>query len=283
METQLPQGLVRISDYKDLLQSKLFLRVQKFSNNFIDQNSEILFPYGRKWAIDSLHQWSRQWEYPFVFSQIEKYAAAHYGRPIKIFDAGSGITFFPYFLEENIHEAILTCCDTGTKLQEMFKIVNTQRGNKVEFLHSDIRDTGLESNSFDIIYCVSVLEHTSNYDEIIKEFVRLLKDDGILVVTFDISLDGHSSIPITEAKKLMASLQSHLSATDPNSIAKLFDERELFGPEVITTVFMSDWDKSLLPWKYPLLSSVLASLKKRKFPRFRIKRLTFTCHTFNLS
>ena len=42
METQSPQGLVRISDYEALLQSKLFLHMEKSSNNFIAQNSETL-------------------------------------------------------------------------------------------------------------------------------------------------------------------------------------------------------------------------------------------------
>ena len=87
-EAQLLQGLVKIFDYKALLQSELFSRVEKFSNNFVSQNSELLSTYCRKWVLDPLHQWSRQWEYPFVFSEIQKYASAHSNRPTKILDAG---------------------------------------------------------------------------------------------------------------------------------------------------------------------------------------------------
>lgn len=280
METQLAQGLVKISDYKALLQSKLFSRMGKSSDDFISQNSKTLSAYRRKWVIDPLHQWSRQWEYPFVFSEIEKYAAAHGERPIKIFDAGSGITFFPYFIKEVVQGAVMTCCDTRASLQKIFKTVNARMGNNVKFLYKNIRDTRLESDSFNIIYCISVLEHTKNYDEIIKEFVRLLKDNGILIVTFDISLDGRSDIPVSELKKLVTSLQNYLSPTDQDSIIRLLDEKKLFSPDIITTAFISDWNKSLLPWKYPLVSSLLASLKRRKLPRFGIKHLTFTCHTF---
>ena len=279
-ETQIRQGLVRISDYKALLQSELFSRLEKFSNSFISQNNEALSAYCRRWVIDPLHQWGRQWEYPFVFSEIEKYAAAHSGRPIEILDAGSGITFFPYFLKQAIGAAALTCCDTDPALPEMFRTTNAQMDSDVKFLHKDIRDTGLGSSFFDIIYCVSVLEHTKNYGEIINEFVRILKDNGILIITFDVSLDGRSDIPIGEVRKLLATLEDYLSPTDRDGIAALLDGKTLFGSDIVTTLFVSDWNKSLLPWKYPLVSSVLASVKRRKLPRFGIKNLTFTCHTF---
>ena len=279
MEMQLPQGLVRISDYKALLESDLFSQMEKFSNDFIGRNSKTLSPYGRKWVTDPLHQWSRQWEYPFVFSQIEEYAA-HRHAPMKILDAGSGITFFPYFLQKSIHRASLTCCDTDATLSQIFASVNERSGSNIEFLCKDIGQTGLQSNSLDVIYCISVLEHTSNYDEIIEEFIRLLKDNGIIIVTFDISLDGHSDIPVSELRGLVESLQNHLSPTDQDSINCLLDERNLFAGDIVTTAFVSDWNKSLLPWKYPLIFSVLASLKKRKLPRAAVKNLTFTCHTF---
>lgn len=279
-EAQLLQGLVKISDYKALLQSKLFSRVEKFSNNFVSQNSELLSTYCRKWVLDPLHQWSRQWEYPFVLSEIEKYTAAHSGRPIEILDAGSGITFFPYFLKQTINSAALTCCDTDAALPEMFRAINTRMGTDVEFLYKDIRDTGLANSSFDVVYCVSVLEHTKNYDEIVNEFVRILKDNGILIVTFDVSLDGRSDIPVNEVKTLLTTLENYLSATDRDSVIKLLDEETLFSPDIVTTLFVSDWDRSLLPWKYPLVSSLLASFKRRKLPRLDIKNLAFTCHTF---
>jgi len=278
-ERQLPQGLVGISDYKALLQSELFSQMEEFSNDFINRNSDTLSPYGRKWVIDPLHQWSRQWEYPFVFSQIQKYAAHHRGQ-IKILDAGSGITFFPYFLQKSVHRASLTCCDTDATLSQIFTSVNERSGSDIEFLCKDIGQTELESSSFDIIYCISVLEHTKNYDQIIEEFIRLLKDDGIIVVTFDISLDGCSDIPVSELKKLVTSLQNHLSPVDPDSVTPLLDERDLFSPDIVTTAFVCDWNKSLLPWKYPFISALLASLKKRKLPRSAVKDLTFTCLSF---
>ncbi|GAJ13496.1 unnamed protein product [marine sediment metagenome] len=40
-ETQLRQGLVKISDYKALLQSALFSHMEKFSNGFIARNKHV--------------------------------------------------------------------------------------------------------------------------------------------------------------------------------------------------------------------------------------------------
>ena len=177
MEAQLHQGLVGISDYKGLLQTELFSRMEKFSNNFVTQNSEALSAYSRKWIMDPLHQWSRQWEYPFVFSQIQKYAATRQDKPIKILDAGSGVTFFPYFLEETVKDSMVTCCDMDTELPALFESINSNMDKNISVLNSDIKNTGIESNSCDIVYCVSVLEHTSDYDKIVEEFIRILKNN----------------------------------------------------------------------------------------------------------
>ena len=48
----------------------------------------------------------------------------------------------------------------------------------------------MPNESLDVICCISVLEHTDNYGEIVREFARVLKRGGLLVLTFDLSLDG---------------------------------------------------------------------------------------------
>jgi SAM-dependent methyltransferase len=204
----------------------------------------------------------------------------HKPGPKRILDAGSGITFFPYFLQESMDRASVTCCDTDATLSQIFASVNVRTQSNIDFLCRDIGNTGIEGNSLDAIYCISVLEHTKNYDQIIRELIRLLKDDGIIIVTFDISLDGCSDIPLSELRKLVTSLQNLLAPTDQDSVNCLLDERNLFAGDIVTTAFVSDWNKSLLPWKYPLLSAVLASIKKRRLPRSAVKSLTFTCHAF---
>lgn len=278
---QLPQGVVKIAEYQQLLSSLFFKEIEKFSSDFIINNKPVLLPYYKKWVMDPLHQWSRQWEYPFVYSHIQEHIKSYGITSPKILDAGSGITFFPHFLKTVIPQAEITCCDTDTTLESIFTSINSDKETGVKFLCKDIRKIGLEDNSFDIIYCVSVLEHTKNYGEIVKEFHRLLKNNGILIVTFDISLDGQGDIPACELKNLIVAINTFLTTTEQSSINELLDEKMLLNKDIVTTQFISELDKSLLPWKYPVLSAIKSSLKQKKIPLFNMKNLAVSCNTFS--
>ena len=76
------------------------------------------------------------------------------------------------------------------------KGANKVEQTQVAFKAANMSNLDYESNSFDLIYSVSVLEHAGDYKPILKDFHRLLKVDGILVLTFDISLDGQGEITI---------------------------------------------------------------------------------------
>jgi len=101
---------------------------------------------------------------------------------IRILDAGSGCTFFPYYLSYKHPNCVVHCCDYDSSLASIFGEINKRQNAKVEFNMSDLANMGYEDNFFDIIYCISVLEHTRNYEDIIKQFRRVLKLNGRLVV-----------------------------------------------------------------------------------------------------
>ncbi len=67
------------------------------------------------------------------------------------------------------------CCDLYT---EIFKLLNTEikRGNLDEQLPFD-------DNSFDYIVCVEGLEHIENPANAMREFARMLKNNGTLIVS----------------------------------------------------------------------------------------------------
>jgi len=60
------------SDYQALLDSGLFRELESFSDAFLKDNEVALRPYASQWVADPLHQWSRQWEYPFVFERASR-------------------------------------------------------------------------------------------------------------------------------------------------------------------------------------------------------------------
>lgn len=58
-------------------------------------------------------------------------------------------------------------------------------------LKIDIEDTGLEEDSYDVIVCNHVLEHVSDFRKALKELYRIIKPEGMVIVSFptDLSLD----------------------------------------------------------------------------------------------
>jgi len=269
----IPEGVPTIANYEQLLDSVEFKNLERYSDEFLLRHKRELQPYSSDWVRDPLHQWSRQWEYPFVADQVAKTASAVAGNTMKMLDAGSGVSFFPYFLVERHQLLELTCCDTDGSLPEVYQRLNEERSQDVSFTVQDIRQTTFEADTFDIVSCISVLEHTEEYPRIIEEFDRILKPGGVLALTFDISQDGCSDIPVPEAKRLMAKLRERFVIEHQKDL-----EDELAKRELVTTRYARAVDPTWLPWRYPFLSSILAAARKRKLPSATVKQLTFACY-----
>lgn len=134
------------------------------------------------WPPDALHQWSRQFEYPFAF---------HHLRGKSILDAGSGITFFPFFLAAHGFEVM--CVDPDPALTSAFQRVNARVRAKVIFHQGDLMRLPFADASFDSVICVSVLEHLTDDRQratALRELGRVLRPGGRAVVTLDVNLDG---------------------------------------------------------------------------------------------
>lgn len=149
--------------------------------------------------------WSRKYEYEWVQNFVDKDDV--------VLDAASGV-FHPlkYFLADNCKEVY--SCDIDKDIEktnlddvsdfvlnsysisrEQLKVIN--KNSYFQKIHNkccSITNLPYEDKKFDKIYCISVLEHLRYKDmyESFKEFKRVLKDDGQLILTFDypdISLD----------------------------------------------------------------------------------------------
>ena len=57
--------------------------------------------------------------------------------------------------------------------------------NNCEFKCVKIENANLENEYFDKIFSICVLEHISNYDEILREAYRVLKNDGQMIFSVD--------------------------------------------------------------------------------------------------
>ncbi len=264
----LPSGIPSRKKYEELLQSALFHRIEKFSNNFILENNDVLIPFNRKWTQDPLHQWSRQWEYPFVFSKLQ-----HMKRSTRVLDAGSGITFFPYLLSSSFKGTEIFCADKDELLIKIYRKISGPNHKGVKFSRTNLEQLSFPDKYFDAIYCISVLEHSKQVTNIINQFHRVLKRDGLLLLTFDISLDGESEIPIKEVSELLAHIKRRFKVEKIQENV-LFSEKRI--SKSITTHYIAQFMPKLLPWRFPLLTKIRSVLKFH-FSRSLYHNLTVCC------
>ncbi|MCG3199403.1 MAG: class I SAM-dependent methyltransferase [Candidatus Omnitrophica bacterium] len=267
-------GVPTQARYRDLLESPDFKDLETFSRGFLLRNRAALKGYSRRWSSDPLHHWSRQWEYPFVLQWLDWALHAASQGEARILDAGSGVTFFPYFLADRFPKAELVCLDMDRRLEFAHaRIVEPSRG-RVCFRTGGIQSMAEGDGAFDSVYCISVLEHTEDHERVIREFRRVLKPGGLLVVTFDISLDGEARVPVDVAESLLALLKFHFEPCEPCPGA-----RESLSDDVVTTAFIRDSGLATRPWRHPWMSAMRDLLRGRR-PRRLFKDLTFYCAAF---
>jgi ubiquinone/menaquinone biosynthesis C-methylase UbiE len=260
-------GIPLLSELDAHLKSDLYNQHVKFNQRFLKTNDAAMESYGKLWAKDTFRLWSRRWEYPFAAQRIIEFASVHQQSagaqpqgqsPFRVLDAGSGVTYFPYFLCAHIRDAQVTCFDSNPAYHSMFKAIHEAMSDcHVKFLEGMLQKIPLPDNSFDAVCCISVLEHTSNYEEILDEFARVLRPGGLLLLTFDLSLDGKFELPRDIATKLLESLARKFVVPDGVSLTdelRRMDNPELEG--ILTTDHIKKTDPDLLPWKHPTLKAV---------------------------
>lgn len=255
----------------------VFQEMRAFADEFRAVNGEALEDYASRWSEDPLHRWSRRWEYLFVTERVGAAYARQAPESMRILDAGSGLTFFPHWLANRYPGVEVECPDRDPAIAPAAAELRPPAQDGVSYTTLDLASLTYPDASFSLVSCVSVLEHTRNRDAIIGELARVLEPGGVAVLTFDISPDGLWEIPPSEAARLLADLEDHLTPEgDYPALLEDFD-----ADAVLTTDWAREHDPSLLPWKYPHPVDAL-----RRFPNVlemfkpRFKYLTCFCGTW---
>jgi len=256
--------------------------MERFSNAFVARHEDTFRVYSTRWVRDPLHQWSRQWEYCYVMQELLALQNCHDGSVLSVLDAGSGITFFPYYICHAIPGTQVACCDVDESLTPLYERANKRESAQPLFVARDIRRTELGEQSRDAVYCISVLEHTHNHEEILSEFHRVLKCGGWLILTFDISRDGRDQISLSESRQLVNKLCTRFSPTDQKAVEVLLHDADLLKRDVVATVPRSEWPRHMLPPR-PSLRSCIRDVLSLQRPARQGKDLTFACYTFRKS
>lgn len=161
------------------------------------------------WPRDPLNTWSRVWEYPYVFTHVDRLVRSQPDRVLKVADIGSGVTFFPFTLARLGCE--VTCIDIDpvclVDIPRAAACHGVAPGRVGVALSSDGR-IPLADASQDIVYCISVLEHIEHFEETLAEMARILRPGGHLILTCDIDLKGNFSLGAAEFSRLQRAIDT---------------------------------------------------------------------------
>lgn len=123
--------------------------------------------------FDSQHfRWinERSIEYRFVFKQITNLC------PKTILDVGTGSTALPHLMRN--------CGPIVTAIDNIKDFWPSGMFNRHYFVTNDDITRSNLTCEFDLITCISVLEHVRSFDNAVKEMFRLLRPGGHLILTF---------------------------------------------------------------------------------------------------
>lgn len=184
-------GLASLDDLDTEEWRSLFKEVEIWQAVFLDKRKEFRSKEYR-WPSDTLHNCIRVWEYPFVYHHLRKYreGVAKEIDPTVV-DLGSGVTFFPFAVANLGYKVIAVDNDPvcHVEYRRALAALGPRRGS-VRFNCADAASIPIPAQSVDCVYCISVLEHIRNPLPVLGEAARILRPDGLFILTLDIDLNG---------------------------------------------------------------------------------------------
>ncbi len=274
----LSSGIPRVSEYQELDKEPEFTRLLDYSRRFraeVEARDVFSRLYGLKWVEDPFLQWSRRWEYVYVLQRLEEWWK-HKTQALDIADAGSGFTFFPFYLQKLRSDTRICCIDAdltaGRAIEEAARVL----GSGPSFSLEDLEKLNQASETLDAVFSVSVIEHTENPKQVIEEIHRVLKPGGMFVCTFDISFETGSPMHVKQVEQLLNCIHNLFDGQDEEDIS-ISDSVE--RSDRVTTTWISRAYPDRLPWRNPRLVWLYDALRGR-FRSSLYRPLTFYCGAF---
>ena len=136
-------------------------------------------------------EWTGERYLPFVGSEIcgaeihyehlhRYYFALHFVKDKKVLDLACGEGYGSYILSKSAEYVVGIEIDEKTVKHASSKYIR----NNLEFIQGSILKIPIEGEKlFDVIVCFEAFEHVKEHEELMKEVKRLLKGDGIFIVS----------------------------------------------------------------------------------------------------
>ena len=133
---------------------------------------------------------SKQWEYPFAVRNIESMNKT----PLRIADVGGGRgALSGYLARQGHHVAVYDVnylWDHGgdRDIENAFFRFAEKTGFSADY--GSVFNIPVPDETFDVVACISVLEHVPYKEYALKELLRVLKRNGKLILTYDFVLEN---------------------------------------------------------------------------------------------
>jgi len=149
-----------------------------------------------------------------LFSLLPLKCGAH------VLDAGCGAgVLVPFILEGITETGILYELDFSEKMIEVNRSLHKQ--DNIRFIVSDVENAPLDDASCDMVICFSCFPHFQDKGKAIKELTRILKPNGVFVVSHFDSSEGIKK----HHESCHAVMHDHLP--DEGSMRELFNNENL--------------------------------------------------------
>jgi SAM-dependent methyltransferase len=232
--------------------------------------------YGLKWVKDPFLQWSRSWEYVYVLQRLREWCQSH-SETVDVADAGSGFTFFPFYLQEHWPCLRIRCLDADVTVAKAMAEVRRSSSFTPCFHLEKLEQMKQASCSLDVIYSISVIEHTRNPPRVVSEIHRVLKPGGLFLCTFDISFERQSKMHVRHIGSLLAHINEIFDSEQRYSAIEITGDAS--NPDAVTTGWIAKVMPEKLPWRYPwalwLYDAFRGRLRTTKY-----RPMTFFCNSF---
>ena len=209
-------GLISLSDLKQPEYQNIFSRLEVEQQAFLHKKADFDNP-DCAYARDSLHHWSSIWEYPYAYYHLKEHAAAlGASHEARVVDLGSAVRFIPFSVAKLGY--VVHCLDIdancGPIIERAAACVPHKPG-KVDFHLVSNGRFPLEDGEVDALYCLSVLEHIPDFEYTIKEVFRVLKPNGLFILTMDLDLCGYADIGVSRYYDLRQCLAEYFDLKEP--------------------------------------------------------------------